>query len=205
MFKKMKNIETAFQHVRAFTIVVTTVSFLLVGYTVYQCRSLVTTLQNKIYVLFNGKVLEAMAADRKDNVGVEARDHVKVFHELFFTLSPDDKAIQANLNKAFYLADESAKREYDNLTESGYYANIIAGNISQQIHVDSVQVDLRSNPYAFRCYATQSIIRTTSTVTRSLVTAGELRNVSRSDNNPHGFLIQRWQTLENKDLKIINH
>ncbi|GAC1313743.1 MAG: hypothetical protein NVSMB24_37460 [Mucilaginibacter sp.] len=71
--------------------------------------------------------------------------------------------------------------------------------------MDSVTVDLRSYPYAFKCYATQSIIRTTSTVTRSLITGGELRNVSRSDNNPHGFLIGRWETIENKDLKIVNH
>jgi hypothetical protein len=24
----------------------------------------------------------------------------------------------------------------------------------------------------------------------------------RSGNNPHGFLIERWSTIENKDLKI---
>ncbi|MDO3641234.1 conjugative transposon protein TraK [Mucilaginibacter sp. L3T2-6] len=205
MFKKMKNIETAFQHVRSFTIAVVIAAAVISCYTVYQCKTLIAAVQSRIYILYNGKVLEALEADRKDNVAVEARDHVKTFHELFFTLDPDDKVIRANLTKALYLADESAKREYDNLSENGYYANVIAGNISQQIKVDSVSVDLRNYPYAFRCYATQSIIRTTSTVTRSLVTQGELRNVSRSDNNPHGFLIQRWETLENRDIKVINH
>lgn len=204
MFKKLKNLETAFQHVRTFTIAVVLGAFLAVGFTVYQCRALIATIQSRVYILFNGKVLDAIAADRKDNVAVEARDHIKTFHQLFFTLSPDDKANQANLGKALYLADGSAKREYDDLAESGYYANIISGNISQQLQVDSIAVDLSSYPYVFRCYATESIIRTSSTVTRSLVTSGELRNVSRSDNNPHGFLIQRWKTLENKDLKIIN-
>jgi conjugative transposon TraK protein len=205
MFKKMKNIETAFQHVRGFTIVVIVGCFLTVCFTVYHSKTLIAAIQGKVYILYDGKVLEAIASDRKDNVAVEARDHVKTFHQLFFTLAPDDKVIQANLSKALYLADESAKKEYDNLSENGYYANIISGNISQQIQVDSVAVDLRSYPYAFKCYATQSIIRTTSTVTRSLVTEGDLRNVSRSDNNPHGFLIERWTTLENKDIKIVNH
>lgn len=205
MFTKLRNIETAFQHVRTFTIIVVTGSFVSIGYTVYQCRSLVSAIQQKVYILYDGKVLEAVAADRKDNVAVEARDHVRTFHQLFFTLDPDDKVIQANLTKALYLADASAKKEYDNLTENGYYANIISGNISQQIQVDSISVNLRSYPYTFRCYATQNIIRTTSTVTRSLITEGELRNVSRSDNNPHGFLIQRWTTVENKDIKVINH
>jgi conjugative transposon TraK protein len=205
MFKKMRNIETAFQHVRGLVIVLTVGYFIAICYIEYQNKALIATIQSKLYVLYNGKVLEAFAADRKDNVGVEARDHVKTFHQLFFTLAPDDKVIQSNITKALYLADGSAKKEYDNLSENGYYANIIAGNISQQIQVDSVSVDLRSYPYHFRCYATQSIIRTTSTVTRSLITDGDLRNVSRSDNNPHGFLIERWNTLENKDLKIVNH
>jgi len=205
MFRQPKNIDTAFRQYRIFNILVTAGYFLVICLMIFEGKSLISGIEGKLYILYNGKVLEAVSTDRKDNVGVEARDHVKTFHQLFFTLAPDDKVIQGNLGKALYLADESAKKEYDNLTEDGYYANIISGNISQQIQVDSVSVDLKSYPYVFRCYAVQSIIRTTSTVTRSLVTTGELRNVSRSDNNPHGFLIQRWATLENKDLKIINH
>jgi len=204
MFKKMKNIETAFQHVRAFTIVLIIGNFITLCYYEFSREKFIAAAQNKVYILYNGKALEAFAIDRKDNLAVEARDHIKMFHELFFTLDPDDKVIQSNLTKALYLADESAKKEYDNLSENGYFANIIAGNISQRIQVDSVLVDVNSYPYNFKCYATQKIIRTTSTVTRALVTEGELRNVSRSDNNPHGFLIQRWITLENKDLKIVN-
>jgi conjugative transposon TraK protein len=205
MFKKMRNIETAFQHVRGLVILLTAGYFIAICYIEYQNKTLVSSMQNKLYVLYNGKVLEAFAADRKDNVEVEARDHIKTFHQLFFTLSPDDKQIQSNMARALYLADASAKKEYDNLSENGYYANLIAGNISQQIQVDSILMDLRNYPYRFRCYATQNIIRTTSTVTRSLVTAGALRSVPRSDNNPHGFLIERWSTLENKDLKVVNH
>jgi conjugative transposon TraK protein len=177
-------------------------SFVLCGFAVYKSYRLVSQIQSKVYILANGKVLEAFASDRKDNIPVEARDHIKTFHQLFFTLDPDDKVIQANVTRAFYLADASAKREYDNLKENGYYANLISGNISQQITIDSVTVDLGTYPYPFRCYATQRLIRTTSTVFRSLVTAGYLRNVSRSDNNPHGFLIERWTAIENKDLKI---
>ncbi|GAA4429881.1 conjugative transposon protein TraK [Pontibacter saemangeumensis] len=204
MFRQMKNIDTAFRYIRSFTLVVVIGSILLCGFVLYKSYRLVSQMQSKVYILANGKALEAYAADRKANIPVEARDHVKTFHRLFFTLDPDDKVIQANMSKALYLADASAKREYDNLKENGYYANIIAGNISQRIRVDSVAVDTNEYPYPFRCYATQSITRTTSTVSRSLVTEGYLRNVSRSDNNPHGFLLERWVTIENRDLKIEN-
>ncbi|HEX8332448.1 MAG TPA: conjugative transposon protein TraK, partial [Segetibacter sp.] len=114
------------------------------------------------------------------------------------------KVIQSNITKALYLADASAKREYDNLKENAYFSNVISGNISQQIAIDSVHVDVNQYPYYFRCYATQAIIRTTSIVSRSLLTEGYIRNVSRSDNNSHGFLIERWATIDNRDIKTEN-
>mgnify|MGYP000072757815 FL=1 len=204
MFKKMKNIDTAFRHIRSFTLVVIIGCVLICCFALYKSFSLVSQMQSKIYILANGKALEAYASERKDNIPVEAKDHVKTFHKLFFTLDPDDKAITANITKALYLADGSAKRAYDDLKENGYYAGLISGNVNQTIVVDSVAVDINEYPYKFRCYATQSIVRPTSITTRSLVTDGALRNVSRSDNNPHGFLIERWSTIDNRDLKTVS-
>lgn len=201
MFTKMKNIETAFRSIRFFMLAVVISCVVICLFVLYKSYQLAAITQNKVYVLANGKALEAIVADRKDNVLVEARDHVKMFHHYFFTLDPDEKVIQANITKALYLADGSAKRQYENLKENSYYSNIIAGNISQQISVDSIAVNTDQYPYYFRCFSTQQIIRTTSIVTRSLITEGYLRNVSRSDNNSHGFLIERWNTIENKDIK----
>jgi conjugative transposon TraK protein len=164
----------------------------------------VTEMQDRVYILANGKVLEAYSSDRKDNIPVEARDHVKTFHRFFFSLDPDDKVIRDNVTKALYLADDSAKRIYDDLKENGYYAGIISGNISQTITVDSINIDINEYPYRFKCYAKQKIIRTTSILNRNLITEGTLRNVSRSDNNPHGFLIERWNTIANQDLNVEN-
>jgi conjugative transposon TraK protein len=204
MFKKMKNIDTAFRHVRGFTMLVIVGCVVICCFALYKSYSLVAEMQSKIYILANGKALEAYASERKDNIPVEARDHVKVFHRLFFTLDPDDKAIQATITKALYLADGSAKRIYDDLKENGYYAGLISGNVNQTISVDSVAININDYPYRFRCYATQNIVRPTSITTRSLITEGSLRNVSRSDNNSHGFLIERWNIIENSDLKTVN-
>ncbi|HRQ48983.1 MAG TPA: conjugative transposon protein TraK [Agriterribacter sp.] len=200
----MKNIETAFRHIRIFTLAVVIGFVVICIFVLYQSYQLAAVTQNKVYVLSNGKALEAIIADKKDNVQVEARDHVKMFHYYFFTLDPDEKVIQSNITKALYLADGSAKRQYENLRENSYYSNIISGNISQQISVDSVAVNTDQYPYYFRCFSTQQIIRATSIVTRNLITEGYLRNVSRSDNNAHGFLIERWNTIENKDIKTVS-
>lgn len=204
IFQQLKNIDTAFKHVRLFSIGMIGACILICCYTVYKSFQLISDTQQRIYILSNGKALEAWSAERRDNIPVEARDHVKMFHHYFFTLDPDDKTIQRNVNKALYLADASAKRQYDNLKENRYYSNIISGNISQHIEPDSISVSLDSYPYYFRYYAHQRIVRATSIVIRSLITEGYLRNVARSDNNAHGFLIERWNTIENKDIQTIN-
>ena len=204
MFSKTKNIDSAFKHIKYFSLLIIATCVFVSAFVMYNSYKLAAQTQEKIYILANGKALEAYSADRKDNIPVEARDHVRMFHHYFFTLDPDEKVILANITKALYLADGSAKKQYDNLKENSYYSSIMSGNISQEINVDSVYVDINRYPFYFRCYGTQKIIRPTTIVSRNLITEGFLRNVSRSDNNPHGFLIEKWSTLENKDIKTEN-
>ena len=204
MFKKTKNIDSSFRHIKIFTFLVVAGCFLLCGFVLYKSYELSARVQDKIYILAGDQAMEAFASKRKDNVLVEAKSHISLFHIYFFTLDPDDKVIEKNISKALYMADASAKKQYNNLKETGYYSNIIAGNISQQISIDSITVNIKSEPYLFHCYGTEKIIRPNSIVTRNLITLGFLRNVSRSEHNPHGFLIERWETLENKDIKTEN-
>ncbi|WP_026898840.1 conjugative transposon protein TraK [Daejeonella oryzae] len=199
MFTQLKNIDSAFKHIKTFSIFLILACTLVSGFAIYKSFEMVGSMQEKIYILANGKALEAFSAERKDNITVEAKDHIKMFHHWFFTMDPDDKVIQANISKAMDLADESAKKQYDNLKEKGFYNNLISANISQEISIDSIELDINQYPFVFHCYATQKLIRSTSTVTRKLISQGYLRNVSRSDNNPHGFLIQQWEILDNRN------
>jgi len=201
MFPKTRSIEQSFQHIRLFTLVVVAGSLLLDGFVVGLSYRAVSGAQEKIYILASGKALEAIAGDRKENIPVEARDHIGSFHQYFFTLDPDEKSIQTNLIRALYLADVSAKQVYDDLKENGYYSGIVSGNITQTVDIDSIALDMHSYPFYFRFYGKQKIVRPTSRVTRNLLTEGWLRNTSRSDNNSHGYLIEHWRILDNTDIK----
>ena len=204
MFPKTKNIETSFRAMRVVSLAVIGGNLVLAAVLFVQAGRVMERAQDRVYILSAGKALEAFSSDRSANLAVEARAHIENFHELFFTLDPDEKFIADGLRKALYLADVSAKRVYDNLKESGYYAGVVSGNISQRLVVDSVVLNMDGYPFYFRCYGTEKITRVTSVVTRDLVTEGYLREVNRSDNNPHGFLIERWNTIDNKDIKIEN-
>ena len=145
----------------------------------------------------------ALSQDAQQNRPVEAREHIRRFHELFFTLSPDKDAIESNVGRALYLSDESAIGYYRNLQEKGYFNRMIAGNISQTLTVDSIQGNFNSYPYEMKTYSRQHIIRSSSVTERSLVTTCRLRNVTRSDNNPQGFIIEGFEITENKDLQTL--
>jgi len=201
MFTQLKTIDTAFRHIKLFSYLLILASTFTICFGIFKWCRLVAEKDQKIYILYNGKVLQAMASDRKSNLPVQLRDHIKTFHQYFFNLSPEDKAIKASVGKSLFLADLSAKKQYDNLVESGYYNNLISASISQEIEVDSTVLNIDVYPYVFTCYATERLVRASSTAVRKLVTRGQVRDLkTQTDDNPHGFLILGWEILENRDV-----
>lgn len=201
MFKQFKNIDTAFQFVRLFTILVIVAVVGFCGFVVYRSNLAVQAAQKQVYILLNGKLMDAISVDRSDSLGIEVKDHIKMFHYYFYSLEPDEEVNKKHLLSALYLADNTARQEYDNLMENGYYSSVISGNISQQVlDYDSIQVNLDQAPYYFRYFGKIRIVRATTITTRSLITEGVIRMTTISTRNPHGMLIERWKILENKDL-----
>lgn len=203
-FKSLKNIETSFRQIRLFGIVVVSLCAVVAISAVCMSLRFAEKQREKIYVLDNGKSLMlALSQDMNQNRPAEAREHVRRFHELFFTLSPDKSAIQHNIDRALILADKSAYNYYSDFVEKGYYNRIIAGNITQVVKVDSVVCDFNNYPYIAKTYAKEIIIRQSNVTERSLVTTCRLTNASRSDDNPNGFIIEGLTILENRDIQTV--
>lgn len=203
-FKSLKNIETSFRQIRLYSIIFLVLCSVVVVWSVYSSYDFAEKQREKIYVLDGGKSLMlALSQDLSQNRPAEAREHVRRFHELFFTLSPDKSAIEHNVKRALLLADKSAYNYYSDFAEKGYYNRIIAGNINQVLKVDSVVCNFDSYPYQARTYAKQMIIRVSNVTERSLVTTCRLLNSSRSDDNPNGFTIEGFTIIENKDLQTV--
>lgn len=74
--------------------------------------------------------------------------------------------------------------------------------MNQRIEVDSVRCDFNAYPYGVTTYARLLIIREKSVTERSLVTQGRLLNSTRSDNNPHGFILEAFRVVENRDIRM---
>ena len=204
-FKSLKNIETSFKQIRFFGIVFICLCAGITAYSLWSSYNFAEAQRQKIYVLDEGKSLMlALSQDLSQNRPVEAREHVKRFHELFFTLSPDRSAIESNISRALFLADRTAFAYYQDLNERGFYNRIVSGNINQRLVVDSITGNFDTYPYQIQTFARQLIIRESNMTERSLVTRCNLINSVRSDNNPHGFTIENFEIVENRDLRVID-
>ena len=194
-FKSLKNIETSFRQIRLFGIVFLCLCALVSVFSVVASFRFAEKQREKIYVLDGGKSLMlALSQDLSQNRPVEAREHI---------LSPDRAAIESNINRALFLVDKSAFAYYQDMQEKGYYNRVVSGNISQRIEVDSVVCDFNAYPYRAMTYARQMIVRESNITERSLVTRCELINSGRSDNNPQGFIMEKFEILENRDLRTL--
>ena len=166
---------------------------------IWTARSMVADAQKKIYVLDGTVPVLVERTTMDETLDVVAKSHIERFHHLFFTLAPDDKYIKYTMDKAMYLVDETGLAQYNTLKERGFYNNIMGTSAVFSIYCDSINFD--SHKMEFKYYGRQRIERRTSILTRELVTAGQLKRVPRTDNNPHGLLIVNWRTLLNKDIE----
>lgn len=155
--------------------------------------------RRQIYVL-NAQGLPQPAYRRalEMNRSAEYRAHISRFHELFFSLIPDEKYIEQQMSRAMYLVDESGVRQYNNLKEKSFFNSVLSSSAVLSLQIDSILLDEKQ--HYFRLYATQRIDRRSLLTTRSLITEGHLVDLpARSEHNPHAVLITGWKTLENAD------
>jgi conjugative transposon TraK protein len=167
----------------------------------FYAYKMVSNAQKSIYILDNNIPVLARQTDVQMNRPAEYRAHIDLFHSLFFSLTPDDNYMEYQIKKAMYLVDESGMQQYNNLKENGFFNSILSSSSVLTLQTDSITIDLPKR--YFRFYGKLKIDRRSSTVVRSLVTEGNLKDIPRSDNNPHGVLITNWKTLENKDLQDV--
>jgi conjugative transposon TraK protein len=201
-FKSLRNLETSYRNIRILAFFSVGVFCIITLSALGFAYKVKTDSESRIYVVEQGKsLIAALRNDVRENRPVEGRDHIRRFHELFFTLDPDSKSIEEHIKEAIPYADESVARLYLDTKEKGYYSDLIQASASQEIQVDSIQLDINQYPYQFRTFARQQIIRLTNITTRRLITTGYLRNVSRSEINPHGFLIEKFAVVDNTDLE----
>lgn len=195
----LKNLENKIKLVMIISILFLTGCIVISLGSIIIAKGMVDDAHKKVYVLDGNVPVLVKQTDMSETLDVEAKSHIELFHHLFFTLAPDDKYIQYTMQKAMYLIDETGLAQYNALKEKGFYNNVIGTSTICSIFCDSIK--LNTDSLSFTYYGRQRIERRTSILMRQIITAGNLRRVPRTENNPHGLLITNWRTLENKDIE----
>ncbi len=173
-------------------------SLLFCAIVVVKVLSFAQNERQKIYVLSNDIPISAEQTNEEMTLEIEAKAQINLFHQFFFTLAPDDKYINYNLERAMYLIDESGLAQRNALQEKGFYNNIISASAQFAIITDSIKFNEKTMLFTY--YGRQRIERKTSILYRELVTEGKIKKTVRTENNPHGLLITNYRTIKNRDL-----
>jgi conjugative transposon TraK protein len=195
----IKNIETKMKMALWIALASMLTSIIVSALAFSYARKIATQERKHIYVLDRNIPLIAVSTNVEDNRQAEYKAHVETFHQFFFTLPPDDKFIEKQMEKAMYLVDASGVAQYNTLKEKGYFTSLVATSSISTCSMDSITLDMNTGHFIF--YGKQKIQRPSMITVRSLITEGWLIDQPRTDNNPHGVLITKWKTLENKDLQ----
>jgi len=205
MLSSLKNIQSAFSLMRIYLILITLACCIISVYALWKSYRFAEKQREKIYVLDGGaSLIMALQQDVNQNRPAEARAHVKMFHEYFFTISPDRNTIEERVAEALALAGNEAYEQYQNLKESGFYDKVIAAGIHCEIQTDSIVVNTDTYPFQAYYYGKTAIIRSSNITYRNLETVCRLTTCARSNTNPHGFVIEKWRVVDNSDISVVN-
>ncbi len=156
--------------------------------------------RESIYVIEKGSAVMARRTPEDANRDMEAADHVTRFHELMFNLSPSSESIKRNVDRALTMSDRSAYDYWMDLSERGFYQRLVSANISQEIVVDSVRVDMQSYPYGAVTYGRLFLLRESNITSYQFESTCRLVEVERSPSNPHGMMIEKFLVTRNDNL-----
>lgn len=204
--KQLKNIDTSLQTMRLLMMIVLISSLSFSGYIYYDAQNRIEEGRNKVYLLANGNALDLIRSrNGVDNISAEIKNHITMWHQFFYNIDPDPVDIKVRIGKASFLIDNSGKLIESKRLETNFYSQLVSGNISTRVIIDSIIPVLENDVYKCKIVARLKYIRHSNITEKHLDATCEMRNVARTDNNPHGFLIENYiltnQTVINEQLQ----
>ena len=200
LIKYFNNIETSFRKMKFITILSLGCAAVIAIGSVAASGWFIKQSEDTIFVVDKGSAVMASRNSNDSYRELEAKDHVMRFHELMYNLSPSAESIQRNLDRALVMSDKSAYDYWMDLSERGFFQRLISANISQEFVADSVKVDMLSYPHSVKTYGKLYLLRESNITAYQFESSCRLVDVERSQNNPHGLMIERFVVTRNDNL-----
>lgn len=200
IIKYFDTIETSFRKLKFITVASIASGVVIALGAVYISGQQMLSNNDNIYVIDRGSAVMAARSGQDAYRDLEVKDHIERFHELMFNLSPTSESIKRNLDRALVMSDKSAYDYWSDLSERGFYSRIVSANISQEIVIDSVKIDMSSYPYQAKTYAKVFMLRESNITAYDFESSCRLVDVERSPSNPHGLMIEKFRVSKNENM-----
>lgn len=156
--------------------------------------------EDNIFVLDDkGDINPAYKSGNRDNLEIEADNHIRMFYNTFF--SYDKINIDKQVQKGLELGGKGVKDLWKIYKQENYYNQIKQNNMVINSIVDSIKFDLRKSPFRARVFGTQKLQSADIVEYRNLVMDLNFIKTTRVRNkNPHGLSIE-YIFIRNQEVK----
>lgn len=149
------------------------------------------TINNAFVVNTDGSVIPLKLVSQEENLSVEAKAHLELFHTYFYNINASN--YEKNLEKALWLGNSSVDGLYQQKKADGIYNRLLQYSLIQKVISIKSKIDIKSKPYKFETKTIFEINRGSTTDTYELTTTGNLIHVDRNfPKNTHGLLITNF-------------
>ena len=148
----------------------------------------------------DGEVIPLQWVQQKENLQVEALEHLRLFHTYFYDI--DATNFESNIEKALWLGNSTVDNVYRQKKADGVYNRLMQYSLVQKVISIDSEIDLKAEPYPFRTTTVFQINRGSIIDTYELVTTGKILHLEKRNfpKNTHGLLITDY--FENTLKKI---
>ena len=151
----------------------------------------VTEQSRQVYVVRQSAIQDADATSASAVVDKMVYYHVVRFHEKFYNLAPNMETIDENINEALGMADESVVIMDNRRKEQQFYSRLVENSIVEEIHMDSLKVNVDTTPYRAHYYGHLYLIRSKAITEYQFESTCRLIDVPRSSTNMAGLRIEQ--------------
>ncbi len=201
--QNLMNIDTAFKQTRLIAILTLISSFLFCGMVMVVAMNMVTKGKGKIYITNGyGNTLTAYQIAANENRKAEVKAQVRNFHALLYDITPNPDEIKKKVDQILLMGDASVKAFMDKRGDS-YYKKLISTNVEIKYQLDSIKTNIDVYPYKAVQYGKEIVQTQVGFLVKNLITSLDLREVARTDDNPHGLLIGGFEVHKNNRIQFV--
>ncbi|WP_224995067.1 conjugal transfer protein TraK [Cesiribacter sp. SM1] len=194
MASSLKDFDSSFEVLKKITIGTILLSFLLIlllcTYVVLQERKK----SERVYVVTDLGTLPAIRQQEREISVYEVRNQIKTFLHTMFAHHAAN--YQEQVEAGLHLIDkEGGQRILHDFTRGEVYQNYVRLGTQTSVVVDSVLIDMKARPIAGQAFARQTIYLGEKKREFPIGVRFEVIETYRSEQNPYGLLLQKFDYI----------